>query len=117
MALSATPSSIPAKIRNSAEANVQANIRSAANATMPMPPTQIAQARSVRALRRSSAETLTSQISQSSGYFFGKKPRRSSSPGLDVASMGIWQARNECIADQRSRGKRSQNVDPGQMQV
>ena len=49
MAFSATPSSMPAKIRNSVAAKFQVNSNSAANSTMPMPPTAIAQARSLRA--------------------------------------------------------------------
>ena len=38
MAVSATPSSTPAKIRNRVAANVQANSNSVANRTTPMPP-------------------------------------------------------------------------------
>ena len=49
MALSATPSSMPENIRNSVAAKFQANASSAANSTAPMPPTDIAHARSLRA--------------------------------------------------------------------
>ena len=49
MALSATPSSTPAKIRNSVAAKFQVNSNRAANRTTPMPPTDIAHARSLRA--------------------------------------------------------------------
>ncbi len=49
MALSATASSMPAKTRNSVAAKVHVNSRSAANNRMPMPPTLIAHARSLRA--------------------------------------------------------------------
>ena len=49
MALSATPSSMPAKIRNSVAAKYQVNSKSAAKTTTPMPPTDIAHARSLRA--------------------------------------------------------------------
>jgi hypothetical protein len=56
MALSATPSSIPAKIKNSVAAKCQANDNSAANNTVAMPPTTIAHARSLRADRRSSLD-------------------------------------------------------------
>src|SRR5438105_14993892 len=59
MALSATPSSIPAKIRKSVAAKYQVNSTKAANATVPMPPTDIAHARSLRAERRSSAGPAT----------------------------------------------------------
>ncbi len=55
MALSATPSSMPAKIRNRVVAKCQANSKNAANSTTPMPPTDIAHARSLRAWSRSSA--------------------------------------------------------------
>src|SRR5712692_5570237 len=53
MALSATPSSIPAKIKNSVAAKYQVKSNKAANPTTPMPPTDIAHARSSRAARRS----------------------------------------------------------------
>src|SRR6267154_588470 len=59
MALSATPSSIPAKIRNSVAAKCQLKSNKAANPTTPMPPAVIAHARSLRAARRSLAETAT----------------------------------------------------------
>ena len=59
MVLSATPSNMPAKIRNSVAAKYQVNSSSAAKATAPMPPTDIAHARSLRARSRSSAETAT----------------------------------------------------------
>ena len=49
MALSATPSSMPAKIKNSVAAKYQVNSNNAANRTTPMPPTDIAHARSLRA--------------------------------------------------------------------
>jgi hypothetical protein len=49
MALSATPSSMPENIRNSVAAKCQVNASSAANSTTPMPPTDIAHARSLRA--------------------------------------------------------------------
>ena len=59
IAVSATPSSMPAKIRNRVAAKVQVNSNSAANSTTPMPPTDIAHARSLRARRRSSAGPVT----------------------------------------------------------
>ena len=49
MALSATPSIMPAKIRNSVAAKYHVNSKSAINRTTPMPPTEIAHARSLRA--------------------------------------------------------------------
>ncbi len=49
MALRATPSSTPANIRNSVAANAQVSASRAANVTTPMPPTDIAHARSLRA--------------------------------------------------------------------
>ena len=57
MAVSATPSNIPAKIMNSVVAKLQVNSNSAANSTMPMPPADIAHARSLRVRSRSSRET------------------------------------------------------------
>src|SRR5258707_9067831 len=59
MALSATQRSIPAKIRNRVPAKCQVNTNKAANTTMPIPPTDIAHARSLRAERRSPAEPAT----------------------------------------------------------
>src|SRR3954447_11459310 len=46
---------MPAKIKNSVAAKDQVNSKSAANRTAPMPPTEIAQARSLRVCNRSSA--------------------------------------------------------------
>ena len=60
IALRATPSRMPAKIRNSVVAKTHANNSSAANPIAPMPPTEIAHARSLRAERRSSTGTGTS---------------------------------------------------------
>src|ERR1700722_1119738 len=59
MALSATPSSIPAKIRNSVAAKYQVNNNSVANSTVATPPTDIAQARLLRACLPSSVEIAT----------------------------------------------------------
>src|ERR1700682_3326845 len=59
MGLRARPSSTPAKIRNSVAAKYQVKSNRVANPTMPMPPTDIAHARSLRAKRRFSAETAT----------------------------------------------------------
>ena len=49
MALRATPSRMPENIRNSVAAKCQVNASRAANSTTPMPPTDIAHARSLRA--------------------------------------------------------------------
>ena len=49
MALRATPSRTPENIRNRVAANCQVNASRAANSTTPMPPTDIAHARSLRA--------------------------------------------------------------------
>ena len=49
MALRATPSRTPENIRNSVAANCHVNASKAANSTTPMPPTDIAHARSFRA--------------------------------------------------------------------
>ena len=59
-ALRPTPSSMPVKIRSSVAAKYQVKTSIAVNSTTPMPPTEIAQARSVRVLGRSSLEMVTS---------------------------------------------------------
>src|SRR6195952_1192903 len=74
-ALSATPSRIPAKIRNSVAEKAHVNTSSAANSAMPMPPTAIPHAISRRAETRSSAATFT-LIPSHAGlprYSFGKR--------------------------------------------
>src|SRR5258708_21594018 len=72
----ATPSSIPEKIRNRVVAKCQVNSKRAANATMPMPPTDIAHARSWREAR-SPVRTVT-LIPSRSGFLqhsFAKRAR------------------------------------------
>jgi len=63
MALSATPSKMPAKIRKSVAAKYQVNTTRVVNATTPMPPTDMAQARSLRFRTGPLAETATSILS------------------------------------------------------
>src|ERR1700721_1753847 len=59
MELSAPPSSTPAKIRNNVAAKYQGNSNSVANSTVATPPTDIAQARLLRACQPSSVEIAT----------------------------------------------------------
>src|SRR5436305_3561647 len=76
MAQSAMPSSTPAKIRNSAEAKYQVATSRVANATVATPPTDIAQASSLRLRMRSSAEVATrDSFSGFHSYSFDKPGR------------------------------------------
>src|SRR6266849_1530605 len=77
VALSAAPSSTPAKIRNRVAAKYQVNSNRVAKATTPMPPTDIAHARSLRAERRSPADiaTLIPSHIGSNEHSFAKRAR------------------------------------------
>ena len=93
-ALSATPSSMPAKIRNSVAAKDQVNSNRVAKPTTPMPPTDIAHARSLR-FRTRSAETFTLIPSRRFPPALFRQTRHGSSSGrsagLTLAPLP-WQA-------------------------
>src|SRR5207244_3452659 len=98
MALSATPSRIPARIRNRVAAKCQVKTNKAANATMPIPPTDIAHARSLRAKRRSLADFAT-LIPFHTGFqqhsFVKRAPDQAKKPAGLTLACSLCKARAE----------------------
>ena len=89
-------------------AKYQAKARKAANRTTPTPPTAIAQARSLRACRRSSLDTANFVPTSTKPLIalFSQKRRGSSRAGGPVACLRtVCWPRDETTAGQRSRGK------------
>src|SRR5271156_5204542 len=103
MALSVTPSSTPAKIRNSVAAKAQVNSNRLAKATTAMPPTEMAQARSFRGSRGSSDDSGTFSHFQlgTNPLFRQIRPGIKPSEGLggrSAARRAPGPARNESVA-------------------
>ena len=118
MALSATPSSMPANTKNSVAAKYHENINSAAKATTPMPPTEIAQARSPRAETRSSTEFgnwLPVRLSGPKAHSFDKRPRDQAGKGIRPRpgrETGVWRAHQDRKGPLAPTSKRTLAVGP-----